>query len=98
MKNIFCFCAESHWPSLQPAPDFRETFVIAHADGRDVGDGAEFILDEGVADGEGNVEAVDGELRCAVEGHRSQVFIGVLEFGEFKSAEKKLKSERITHA
>ena len=30
------------------------------ADGRDVRDGAEFILDEGVADGEGNVEAVDG--------------------------------------
>ena len=37
------------------------------ANGRDVRDGAEFILDEGVAYGEGDVEAVDGELGCAVE-------------------------------
>ena len=37
------------------------------ANGRDVRDGAEFILDEGVAYREGNVEAVDGELRCGVD-------------------------------
>ena len=47
------------------------------ADGRDVRDGAEFILDERVADGERNVEAVNGELRCAVEGDRAQVLVGV---------------------
>jgi hypothetical protein len=63
------------------------------ADGRDVGDGAEFILDESVADGEGNVEAVDGELGCAVEGHRSQVFIGVFELGEFEAVEAHLETE-----
>ena len=63
------------------------------ADGRDVRDGAEFILDEGVADSKGNVEAVDGELRCTVEGHSSQVFIGVFEFGEFKPVEAHLETE-----
>lgn len=65
------------------------------ADGRDVRDGAKFILDEGVADGERNVEAVDGELRCAVEGHRSQVFVGIFEFGEFKPVEAHLEAEEL---
>ena len=65
------------------------------ANGRDVRDGAKFVFDEGVADREGNVEAVDGELRCAVEGHRSQVFVGVFELGEFKPVEANLETEQL---
>ena len=63
------------------------------ANGRDVGDGAEFVFDKGVADGERNVEAVDCELCCAVEEDRSQVFVSVFEPGEFEPVEANLETE-----